>query len=405
MKKLTCIAITAAILTGCGSDSSSNKTPALTEGYDTKINSIQLDNDQRLWLAIGNPDKPGIAIYDTDTNSRNGEIVSLTMPTSDIELLDNGQYVAQLVASDYSSSQVATGSQSGSRTATERLLVVDKSDYMIESYGNTVYHIGRFKIDEISKYNAEVNLTDAVWQYTANAPVDQGDADSANVHAFIQESATKAYVLRYGSNLVWQVNPQATSQENFVVDTIDLSAYTVEGAPAPRAHAAVIANGRLYVALQRLDKSWKPQQPYIAVIDTKNNNEVDTAPDSDGLKGIPLKTSNPHTVQIIGNYLYVQGRGGRVATDPGGINRVNLNDFKVEEITNNATFSYMNANLDDEDAKNDIGFHVTGMAVVSDTEMYLTVSQEQGFKTLNTRVAEFNPETKKLVQLLEVPRK
>lgn len=404
MKKLTYVAITAAILTGCGSDSSSDKTPALTDGYDTEISSIQLDADNRLWLSIGNADSPAIAVYDTDTNSQNGERISLTMPTSDIEFLDNGQYVAQLVAADYSSSQVATGSQSGSRTATESLLVVDKSDYIVESYGNSVYHIGRFQVDEISKYNAEVNLTDAVWQYSANAPVDQGDTDSANVHAFIQESATKAYVLRYGSTLVWQVNPQATSEENFVTDTIDLAAYTVEGAPAPRAHAAAIANGRLYIALQRLDSSWQPQQPYIAVINTADNTEIDTAPDSDGLKGVALNTRNPNSVQIQGDYLYIQGRGAYNAESHGSIDRVNLTDFSVEAITDDSTFSYMNANLDDDDADNDVGFHVTGMAVVSDTEMYLTVTQEQGFTTLNTRVAEFNPNTRKLVELIEVPR-
>lgn len=406
MKNNFSIIVATALLTACGSDSSSsnNKKPALTDGYDTQISSITLDADERLWLSIANADSPAIVIYDTDSNTRNGDFIALTMPTKDIEFLDNGQYVAQLISADYTSSQIATGSQSGSRAATEGILTKTQSDYIIESYRNNVYHIGRYLIDSITKYDADINLVDAVWEYSANGDANT-DVLSANPFDLIHESDNKAYLLRQDSPFVWQINPQAAEEEDFVVDKIDLSAYSIEGQKAPHTAAAAIKNGRLYIAMQRRDSNFEPQTGYISVIDTSNNEEIDTDPTKDGLKGIAINTTNAFAVDIQDDYLYVQGRGAFRATSHGGIDRINLNSYAVESITNDSTFDFMNANLNDEDSSNDVGFHVTGMAVLSNTEMYITITQEQGYTTLNTRVAQFNPETGKLVELIEVPRK
>src|SRR3546814_11605189 len=57
--------------------------------------------------------------------------------------------------------------------------------------------------------------------------------------------------------------------------------------------AGLIKDGKLYVALQRLQNFAATQSDYIAVIDTATNTEIDTGTGSTGLKGIDLPVNDP----------------------------------------------------------------------------------------------------------------
>ncbi len=47
-------------------------------------------------------------------------------------------------------------------------------------------------------------------------------------YALVSLSETKAYLLRYGSDKVWVVNPQAENSEDFKIGELDLSGYIPE---------------------------------------------------------------------------------------------------------------------------------------------------------------------------------
>src|SRR3546814_13431410 len=65
--------------------------------------------------------------------------------------------------------------------------------------------------------------------------------------------------------------------------------------------AGLIKDGKLYVALQRLQNFAATQSGYIAVIDTATNTEIDTGKGSNGLKGIELPVNDPVRLALVPN--------------------------------------------------------------------------------------------------------
>src|SRR3546814_3723342 len=63
--------------------------------------------------------------------------------------------------------------------------------------------------------------------------------------------------------------------------------------------AGLIKDGKLYVALQRLQNFAATQSGYIAVIDTATNTEIDTGKGSNGLKGIELPVNDPVRLALV----------------------------------------------------------------------------------------------------------
>lgn len=304
-------------------------------------------------------------------------------------------YVTQLVAADYSSSQLATGKVSGDRTATQNIQSVDKSDYRIDTYENILYHIGRFGIDEISRFDAETSLANAEYTYSVND--NEPDAGSSNPHHIIQNADDNAYVIRYGNTSILQVNPQADSADSYVKARIDLSDYTVEGAAFPRMQDAVIYDNKLFVGLQRLDASFQPKQAYVAVIDLSNNEEIDTNPQTDGLKGIPVNAPNISNLEIYNDTIYVAGRGNYGSSrDPqrvissGGLVSINASSYQTTNLVDADTFSSFNVITDDNNTSNDTYFHVTDVTVSQAGVPYVAISIEQGFTTLETKIIKMN---------------
>lgn len=305
--------------------------------------------------------------------------------------ITEASYAVQMVSADYASSQVATGNITGDRSVQNTVLTSDQSDYTVNSWKNYLYHIGKYNIDLVSRYDASVSLNSAEWEYST---LEDG-ATTSNPYKIVHSSDDTAYVIRYGSSEVWQVNPQATSAADFYVDSIDLSAYTVDGASYPRMSDAVVYNNYLYVVMQRLDASWAPQTAYIAVIDLTDNSEVDTDTASDGLPGIALNVTNPVSMAEENGTIYVAGRGN-YSTDTGGLDKINATTYTVTNLIDSDTLSDLN------DAANSTYFHVYDVAVVSDTQGYVSINLEQGYSTLSSMIYTFNPSTDSIGAALNI---
>jgi len=246
--------------------------------------------------------------------------------------------VVQTIAPDYSNSEVAYLDAKSQQVASGYYRK-DASDYTLSSYKGDVFHIGRFFIDEITKYDAiEVASRDsAIWSYSTNDPQDS----TRNPYALVSLSETKAYLLRYGSSKVWIVNPQASTSEDFKIGELDLTSYVhadnSNSTPSPA--AAVITDGKLYIAMQRQDDSYNAGTAYVAVFDTATDTEIETnANADDNVKGIPLVGVNPLEHSLVANEdkVFVTTRNGYSSFDLSlsKIEEINTGDYTVRQVLN-----------------------------------------------------------------------
>ncbi|MEW6994436.1 cadherin repeat domain-containing protein [Colwelliaceae bacterium MEBiC 14330] len=296
--------------------------------------------------------------------------------------------IVQTVAPDYTNSEVAYLDAQSQQVASGYYRK-DASDYTLSSFKGDVFHIGRFFIDTITKYNAsEVADRDKViWSYSTN---DAEDSVSRNPYALVSLNESKAYLLRYGSSQVWIVNPEATTSEDFKIGELDLSQYVHEnnssGTPNPA--AAVINNGKLYIAMQRQDDSFNAGSAYIAVFDTETDTEIETnANADDNLKGIPLMGINPLEHSLIANLdkVFVTTRNGYSSVDLtlSRIEEINTDDYSVRQVLNAG------------DIENNSASFIKASVVVSPEQGYFYTSQ--AFFTPSYyevgAIYEFNPST------------
>jgi hypothetical protein len=172
------------------------------------------------------------------------------------------------------------------------------------------------------------------------------------------------------------VNPSATTETEFKIGEIDLSAYS-DNDGLPEMNSGVIANGFLYVTLQRIDFSggWGNfvyGTPYVAVFDTENDSEIDTGKGNGTLMGIPLPMENPGAIQYLeaDNTIYVQGVGRYTDQYTSGIATINPTTFEA------ALF------LDDGDETTHPYGAIAGMVVVSPTKGYFVGYTGWGDNTL-----------------------
>ena len=328
MKKLALTALSAALLTGCFGDDSSS-----------------------------------------DSN---------TVDTDDIQ---GHIFIAQLISGDYKTSEIAVGTV-GENEFVENYASQDASDYTIDVYEQYLYHIGKFNIDTLTRYDAAAEFLQADYTYSLTEP----ESSSSNTYQFVQVAEDKAYVIRYGKSSILVVDPSA-DEENFVLGEIGLAAYVAEGATYPRMSAAVVADDKLFVGLQRLDADYQPTQSYVAVIDIESDNEIDTNTNETGLKGIPVNADNLFELVADDDYVYVSGRGD-YSNNSGALDRISLDDYAVTNLVNGTTFSDLNDISDDEDTSNDTYYHVMSIALVDDTG-FIKLNLEQGYTNLRSILYSF----------------
>lgn len=246
------------------------------------------------------------------------------------------------------------------------------SDLAVAAHGSDYYLIERYQSDRIKKV-ALSNPGVFEWDYST---LESSDTDSANVYDLVFAAPDKAYMIRYGANTVWVVDPTASRERNFKIGELDLSAYLPANTTgSPNMSAAVIVDGKLFITLQRLDSVFQPNNPaYVAVFDTATDEEIDTGQGEDGLKGIPLIGGNPMSIlHYPGLGLLVQNQGSFAMDYKGGIDVIDPDSYAVAQ------------RLDDTEETGLIG----AIEVVdADTGYYLAYYNWQ-----NISLTRFNPGT------------
>ncbi len=237
-------------------------------------------------------------------------------------------------APDFSSGAVSL--VNGGTFAAQNNLGATISDIRVRVAGDQYFVIERFGSNQIKRFNlsAPNNAT-----LTASTQGD-GDTGDSNPADLLIVSPSKGYLLRYGSGSLWIVNPSATDEAGFYQDEIDLSHYDADG--VPEMIAAVIDNGRLFVALQRLEGFAAVKSGYVAVIDLNTDEEIITG-EAEALPGIELPFRNPTGLvldQGSAGLLVIASGGFDGSFNPvfeGGIARIHNNNFSVESLLEDGT--------------------------------------------------------------------
>ncbi len=156
------------------------------------------------------------------------------------------------------------------------------SDNAVASYGGRVYVINR-SAGNITVLDG-ADLTTAVTQFSTG--------DGSNPHAMAFASGDKAYVSLYGEDYLLIANPADGTE----LGRVDLSAFADDDG-IPEASPMVIVGGKLFVAVQRLDRdAWfaPTGASYLVVIDTATGEVVDADPSTpDVADPIMLTGTNP----------------------------------------------------------------------------------------------------------------
>lgn len=241
------------------------------------------------------------------------------------------------------------------------------SDISVEAGITHIYQLGRSNLDSITKFDPD-QLDGVVYQRSV-----AGDDVFANPYQLIVADITTAYLIRYGSDKIWIVDPSATEDEDFKTGELDLSAYN-DGDGFPEPNSALLIGDRLFVMMERLESFLPVQQGYVAVFDTTTGEEIDTGKgEADGLKGIPLGVNNPIALQQPeeGGLIYAVGRGNFFAQDASAGDRFTGGIVAIDPET-----YAVNLVLDDGDETNNNGFIVNALA--TDAENAYVVHQ-RGF--------------------------
>jgi hypothetical protein len=293
--------------------------------------------------------------------------------------------VVQTIAPDFVSGSEVVFMDGQSHQVSSGFYIKARTDYTIDTYRSSIYHIGSFQIDTIDKYDAS-NPETQIWDHTTQ---DSEDPTSRNPYALISVSQSKAYLLRYGSDKVWIVNPQSQQPEGFKTGELDLSAYNLlaDDGENPNAAAAVIADGKLFIAMQRFSGTFSAGgTAYVAVFDTTTDAEIETNANSeDAVKGIPLTGTNPLENSLISanGKVYVTTSKSFLSADlaQSRIEEIDLTDYSVRDILN-AT-----------DIENNTAITIKGSAIVSAEKGYFYTSLfDENFNETSS-LFEFNPTT------------
>ena len=240
------------------------------------------------------------------------------------------QAAVATVAADYSSGahSLISGDNQGNFSALNNYQPVANGDLSMAVYGDSFYRIEKMLSGNNIARFAFSDPQTPIWQYSTN---DAGSAVQSNPYDMVFVNSSKAYVLRYNSTKVWIVNPSAATEADFKLGELDLSAYGGDDG-IPDMGAAVIANGKLFILLQRLEGPTYQvvNDAYIAVFDTATDQEIDTGASCDGFRGIPLRVRNPTGIvyQADSDTLFIRGSGSFFPVDySGGIETVDASTY------------------------------------------------------------------------------
>lgn len=211
------------------------------------------------------------------------------------------------------------------------------NDYTVIAHGKFFYHLGRFNIDTIQKYDID-NPNKAYYENGGYSLRKAGETESANPYnmAFVDDNT--AVITRYGARSAWVVNLAAMNGDDFRIKELDLSAHaTGEGDTIPEMDMVFIYKNKVFITLQNQTNWASTGNEKVVVFDTKTWEEVDTNPNIAGVQAIELNLKNHQSGTQDGKNLYL---GALVypawgSSDPatGGIERLNLSTYQTETLT------------------------------------------------------------------------
>lgn len=274
-----------------------------------------------------------------------------------LQVSKDTKYVAAIAtaASDYSSGEVELAELGKDDITASGGYFSTISDITVNAYGENYYLIEKNEGDTIKKVNVH-EPGKGTWDYKTLA---LGDEVSSNPYQLVFVNEEKAYLLRYGASKAWVVNPSATTESEFRIDELDLSAYIPQedSTGVPNMSSGVIVDDKLFITMQRLDSNFKPTNTaYVAVFNTNTDTEINTHPMST-FKGIPLEGRNPTRIDHVeGLGLVVVNVGGFNAPFDGtSLDTIELKNYTVQSII----------------AGGDIDTQINNAVLVSPTQGYL----------------------------------
>ncbi|MBX2886184.1 MAG: hypothetical protein KTR32_39880 [Granulosicoccus sp.] len=315
-------------------------------------------------------------------------LITLTACSSDNDdttttVSDTWAFVAAR-ASDFSSGQTERLAV-GSTIAAAGALDATGSDIRVTSDGESVYQLGRFSLDNVTKYNPD-DVSAPIYQYSV-IDSDAAEGEGANPYQVVFANDSKAYVIRYGSPRVWIINPSADNEAAFKIGELDLSAYDALDI-TPEANGAVIVNEKLYILMERLERpAFSVGRPgYVAVFNTVDDTEIDTMMGiEDGLPGIPLNIQNPDALQYSAadGLLYLIGRGNSFAAQTPGLNRLTGGIESIDPDTYERLTVLDDGTETGEETDTTVEF-MNGLLVVSATRAYVITTESFGNNSLRS---------------------
>ncbi|MBI3811014.1 MAG: hypothetical protein HY283_02240 [Nitrospirae bacterium] len=243
-----------------------------------------------------------------------------------------GPAVGFVVTTDFSVGNLSTFTTTTPRTATTNILGSTGiySDSVIRAFGNRVFIIQRLGSNSILVIDPN-NPGTPLANYTANDPGPNTQQSNPKDMAFV--SSSKAYISRYELNTVLIVNPLTGER----LGTVDLTPFADSDGIVEMGRM-VIVNGKLYVALQRVDRNngfTASNDSYVIVIDVTTDQVVDVDPNTPGVQPIVLKGRNPTDLVYLPSTdrIYLADTGTYITSDAfGGIEAVNPNTNATEGI-------------------------------------------------------------------------
>jgi len=212
----------------------------------------------------------------------------------------------------------------------------------------------------------------ARFQVAGRYPVNDG-INFANPHDLLVLSADKAYVTRwdwlYNDILILDPDTGATS------GTIDFTGKGTNADGLPRLHKMLYLQGRVWILMQNIDKSWNYSPGLVAVVNPLTDEIEDI---------ISLNLKNPtdlaYDTEV--NRLYVAATGDWFDPATGGIEAIN-------------PFSHTSVGVLIHGE--DLGGFITDMALLDSRNAYLAVYKAD---FSGTKVVHVNPTTGTLVKTL-----
>ncbi|HYM80006.1 MAG TPA: T9SS type A sorting domain-containing protein [Candidatus Limnocylindria bacterium] len=196
-------------------------------------------------------------------------------------------------------------------------------DAVARWHDGLLYVVNRFGADNIQ-------VIDPAQGYSTVRQFSVGNGSNPQDIAFV--SSTKAYVTRYVSSDLLIVDPSSPSGQPF--STISLAAFA-DADGKPEMARMIRVDRWLFVACQRLDVNFQPNNPsMIVVVDTQADTVVDVDPQQAGKQAILLAGRNPTTTfafdraqsrLLIGNAgFFGVPDGGIEAIDPIGLRSLGI---------------------------------------------------------------------------------